>query len=145
MARVRPGRHEELEAFWRFHHDAWSRGRLNQREYSELHDLPLKRFGNWRAQFKVETKVRKSGLLYRRGGLGHMASQMTSHMPDRDIGLMSPGYNPSARAMPDGRRSFSLADKNHLFPGSDGGGKRWVAMSSNQTASARRPPPWQTA
>lgn len=68
MGRVSRGKHAELEAFWRFHHDERARGRLNQREYCELHGLPLKRFGNWRAQFKGETKVRKSGLLYRRGG-----------------------------------------------------------------------------
>lgn len=110
MARLSRGKHKELEGFWRFHHDEWAGGRLNQREYCELHDLPLKRFGNWRAQFKSETKVRKAGLLYRHGGLKHMAS----HMPDRDIGPMSAGYIPSPRAMPDGRRNFSLSDKKRI-------------------------------
>jgi hypothetical protein len=110
MARLSRDKHTELESFWRFHHDEWSRGRLNQREYCELHGLPLKRFGNWRAQLKGEVKVRKPGLLYRRGGLGHMAS----HMSDKDIGTMSPGYIPSVRATPEARRSFSLADKKRI-------------------------------
>ena len=37
MGRVSREKHEELEAFWRFHHDAWAQGWLNQREYYELH------------------------------------------------------------------------------------------------------------
>lgn len=110
MARVSREKHEELEAFWRFHHGEWARGLLNQREYCELHGLPLKRFGNWRAQFKDEDKVRTAGQLYRRGGLRHMAS----HMSDRDIDAISPGYIPSVQAMPEGRRNFSLADKRRI-------------------------------
>ena len=98
MARTSPERHAQLESFWRFHHDEWVRGRVNQREYYELHGLPLKQFGNWHAQFKGEVKVRKPGLSYRRGGLGHM--------PDKDIGTMSTGYIPSASATPEIRRSF---------------------------------------
>jgi Transposase len=110
MAGVSREKHAELESFWRFHHDEWSRGRLNQREYCELHGLPLKRFGNWRVQFKGEVKVRKPGLLYRRGGLGHMSS----HMPGRDIAAISPGYIPSAVATPEVRRRFSPADKKRI-------------------------------
>jgi len=110
MARVSRDKHEELEAFWRFHHAEWARGTLNQREYCELHGLPLKRFGNWRAQFKKEEKVRPVGLLHRRGGLRHMAS----HMSDRETGAVSPGYIPSARVMPEGRRNFSLGDKRRI-------------------------------
>ncbi|WP_425514705.1 IS66 family insertion sequence element accessory protein TnpA [Aquisediminimonas sediminicola] len=45
MAHVSREKHEELEAFWRFHHDEWARGMLNQRAYCELHGLPLKQFG----------------------------------------------------------------------------------------------------
>jgi hypothetical protein len=69
MGRVSQEKYAELEVFWHFHHDQWVRGRLNQREYCDLHGLPLKRFGNWRDRFKIEVKVRKAGLLYRRGGL----------------------------------------------------------------------------
>jgi hypothetical protein len=111
MARTSREKHAELESFWRFHHDEWSRGRLNQREYCELHGLPLKRFGNWRVQFKGEAKVCKPGLLYRRGGLGHMAS----HMSDKDVGTMWPGYIPVVRAAPEARRSFNTSDKKRII------------------------------
>ena len=43
-----------LEAFWRAHLKGWRDSNLNQLEYCELHGLPLKRFGNWRAEFKYE-------------------------------------------------------------------------------------------
>ena len=36
------------EAFWRAHHEAWKRSDLNQRQYCEAEDIPLKAFGNWR-------------------------------------------------------------------------------------------------
>ena len=35
-------------------------------------------------------------------------------MTDRDIGATSPGYIPSARAVPEARRNFSLADKRRI-------------------------------
>ena len=38
------------EAFWRAHHEAWKRSDLNQRQYCEAEGIPLKAFGNWRAQ-----------------------------------------------------------------------------------------------
>jgi hypothetical protein len=41
---------------------------LNQREYCELHGLPLKRFGNWRAKFKNEQTMVPEGLHWRGGG-----------------------------------------------------------------------------
>ncbi len=49
MPRMMAGKRSELESFWRAHLDGWRRSDLNQREYCELHGLPLKRFGNWRA------------------------------------------------------------------------------------------------
>ena len=110
MPRLSRERRTELEAFWRFHHDEWARGALNQREYCALHGLPLKRFGNWRVQFTSEEEVRKAGPLYRRGGLSHMAS----HMANKDIGATTPGYIPSARAVPEARRNFSPADKKRI-------------------------------
>lgn len=54
MARKRRARRLILEAFWRAHLKAWRDSNLNQREYCDLHGLPLKRFGNWRAEFKSE-------------------------------------------------------------------------------------------
>lgn len=57
------------EAFWRAHHEAWKRSDLNQRQYCEAEQIPLKAFGNWRAQFKLEQQRIQHKLLYRRGGL----------------------------------------------------------------------------
>ncbi|MGE3702810.1 MAG: transposase, partial [Hyphomicrobiaceae bacterium] len=90
---------------------------MNQREYCELHGLPLKRFGNWRAKFKDDGAERPPKLLYRRGGgLNHMAS----HMVNREIEPVSTGYVPSALAMPPGaRRRFSKADKKRIVAEAD--------------------------
>lgn len=63
-SRVRYG-----EAFWRAHHEAWQQSALNQREYCEVHGIPLKAFGNWRAKFKAEPQLPVRKLLYRRRGL----------------------------------------------------------------------------
>lgn len=46
MARVSGETVAELEGFWRFHHDRWVRNTPNQREYCDLHGLPLTRFGD---------------------------------------------------------------------------------------------------
>lgn len=56
----------EDEAFWRTHHEAWKRSDLNQRQYCEAEGMPLKAFGNWRAQFKAEPQQPERKLLYRR-------------------------------------------------------------------------------
>lgn len=68
MPRPKPARRLKLEAFWRAHLKGWRDSNLNQREYCELHGLPLKRFGNWRAELKDEEKFVPVGLLWRRGG-----------------------------------------------------------------------------
>ncbi len=111
MARVSDQKRAELESFWRAHHEGWERSTLNQREYCELHGLPLKRFGNWRAQFKGEEMVAQAKLLWRRGGgLRHMSS----HMSDRENEPVSTGYVPTALAAPDARRNFRLSDKKRV-------------------------------
>lgn len=111
MVRVSEQKRAELESFWRGHHEGWQASDLNQREYCELHGLPLKRFGNWRAQFKDEEIVAKAKLLWRRGGgLRHMSS----HMSDRDFEQVSTGYVPMARSAPDRRRNFRLDDKKRI-------------------------------
>lgn len=110
MARVSAEKRAELESFWRHHHEGWKQSTLNQREYCELHGLPLKRFGNWRDQFKAEDHSRRAGLLYRRGGLRHMPG----HMSDRENAALSTGYIPAARSMPDSRRNFRLSDKKRI-------------------------------
>jgi len=68
MVSKRRSRRLKLEAFWRSHLKGWRDSDLNQREYCELHGLPLKRFGNWRADLKSEETIVPEGLLYRRGG-----------------------------------------------------------------------------
>jgi len=111
MARVSAEKRAEPEGFWRSHHEGWKNSPLNQREYCELHGLPLSRFGNWRDQFKVEDEVRQSGVLYRRGGLSHMTSPMT----DRENEPVSTGYIPSGRTLPEARRNFRLPDKKRIL------------------------------
>ena len=54
------------KAFWRAHHEAWKRTDLNQRQYCEAEGIPLKAFGNWRAQFKAEPQLGERKLLYQR-------------------------------------------------------------------------------
>ena len=110
MPKLSPEKWAELEGFWRHHHDGWTSSELNQREYCELHGLPLKRFGNWRDRFKAEQEVRQAGLLYRRGGLGHMSG----HLSDRENAPLSTGYVPSARSTPEGRRNFRISDKKRI-------------------------------
>ncbi|MCH8154253.1 MAG: transposase [Proteobacteria bacterium] len=105
------GKRSELESFWRAHLEGWRRSDLNQREYCELHGLPLKRFGNWRAKLKHEEPASAGKLLYRRGGgLKHMPKHMLKEnppAPSSDI--------PSARSGgPGKRRNFRAADKRRI-------------------------------
>ncbi len=106
-SRVRYG-----EAFWRAHHTAWQQSALNQREYCEAHDIPLKAFGNWRAKFKAEPPPAEPKLLYRRGRLSHALShglsQGLSHMTSEPPGLVVPPRREGRR------RSFSEADKQQI-------------------------------
>jgi len=110
---MKAAKRSELETFWRSHLEGWRRSDLNQREYCELHGLPLKRFGNWRAKFKHEDDVPRRKLLWRRGGgLRHMPG----HMPTKETVLAPATYIPSASATPpNGRRQFSTADKKRIL------------------------------
>jgi transposase len=89
---------------------------LNQREYCELHGLPLKRFGNWRATLKHEEPASAGKLLYRRrGGLSHMTSHMTKGAVPAPA-----SHIPSTRSTPPGkRRRFSEADKRRIVEEAD--------------------------
>ena len=102
------------EAFWRAHHEAWQRSDLNQREYCEAQDIPLKAFGNWRAKFKAEPQPPERKLLYRRRGLSHSLSHRLNHTPSHmTYGSPEPGpIVPPARQ--GHRRSFSDADKRQI-------------------------------
>jgi Transposase len=108
------------EAFWRAHHEAWKRSDLNQRQYCEAEGIPLKAFGNWRAQFKAEPQPPERKLLYRRRPLSPPLSPPVS--PPLSP-LLSPVTYPSSRlAGPivprprEGhRRRFSDADKQWIL------------------------------
>ena len=78
------------EAFWRAHHEAWKRSDLNQRQYCEAEGIPLKAFGNWRAQFKAEPQPLERKLLYRRRPLSPPVSPPLSP-------VSSPVTYPSSR------------------------------------------------
>jgi hypothetical protein len=101
MPRQKPARRLKLEAFWRAHLKGWRDSDLNQREYCELHGLPLKRFGNWRAEFKNKQTIVPNGLLWRRGG-GDRTGASTK---TREI------HPPPMRR----RRNYSDADKRRLI------------------------------
>ncbi len=104
------------EAFWRAHHEAWKRSDLNQRQYCDAEGIPLKAFGNWRAQFKAEPQPPERKLLYRRRGLSPLLSPPLSP-------LLSPGTYPSLspggpivpRPREGHRRQFSEADKHRIL------------------------------
>jgi hypothetical protein len=101
MPRQKPARRLKLEAFWRAHLKGWRDSNLNQREYCELHGLPLKRFGNWRAEFKNEQTIVPEGLLWRRGG----GDRTGAGTKTREI------HPPPLRR----RRNYSDADKRRLI------------------------------
>lgn len=101
MVRKGRARRLKLEAFWRAHLKGWRDSNLNQREYCELHGLPLKRFGNWRAEFKSEVTIVPEGLLYRRGG----GDQPRLNPRRREI-------HPSPKRR---RRDYSDADKTRII------------------------------
>ena len=111
MPRMTASKSLELENFWRAHLDGWRRSDLNQREYCELHGLPLKRFGNWRATLRHEEPAGAGKLLYRRGGgLKHMSKHMPKEHPSAPSSHIS-----SARSGGSGRRrNFSEADKRRI-------------------------------
>ncbi|MGD9924955.1 MAG: hypothetical protein AB7L90_22965 [Hyphomicrobiaceae bacterium] len=103
------------ESFWRAHHEAWRRSELNQREYCEVHKIPLKAFGNWRARFEAEPQPPERKLLYRRGGvshrLSHGASHTLSHMTDGQP-MAGPIVPPACEGH---RRRFSETDKRRIL------------------------------
>lgn len=111
MPRLTATKHAELEAFWRAHLDAWRRSVLNQREYCEVHGLPLKRFENWRAKYRHEDRRYPRKVLYRRNGdLSHMTSPMI-----KELAAAPATYIPSGRSSgSSARRNFGEADKRRI-------------------------------
>ena len=111
MPRLSASKHAELEGFWRSHVDGWRRSDLNQREYCELHGLPLKRFENWRAKYRHEDRRFPRKVLYRRNGdLNPMTGPRI-----KEIAAAPASYIPSGRSTGAGsRRNFSEADKRRI-------------------------------
>jgi hypothetical protein len=106
----------QREVFWRAHHEGWKRSELNQRQYCEAERIPLKAFGNWRAQFKAEPQAPERKLLYRRRPLSPPLSPPVSPP-------ISPVTYPSSRSehpivprpREGHRRRFSEADKHRIL------------------------------
>jgi len=108
------------EDFWRAHHEAWKRSDLNQRQYCEAEGIPLKAFGNWRAQFKAEPQLAERKLLYRRRPLSPPLSPPVSPPLSPPFSPGSyPSSPPSAPVVPrprEGhRRRFRNADKRRIL------------------------------
>jgi hypothetical protein len=111
------------EAFWRAHHEAWKRSDLNQRGYCEAHDIPLKAFGNWRAQFKAEPQPPERKLLYRRRGLSPPLSPPLSHPLSHLAYPSSSSGGPIVPRPREGhRRRFSEPDKRRIVDEAAQGG-----------------------
>ena len=111
MPRMKEEKRNELEAFWHAHIQGWRDSMLNQRDYCEARGLPLKRFGNWRAQFRDEDPSKTGKLLYRRGGA---SEHMLKHMP-KEILPTPATYIPSGRSGDSvRRRNFNKADKKRI-------------------------------
>lgn len=132
VSRVRYG-----ETFWRAHHEAWGRSELNQREYCEVHGIPLKAFGNWRAKFKAEPQPPERKLLYRRSGLSHTLSHSLSH----SLSHMTYGSPASAPIIPPTReghrRKFSEVDKRQILAEAAQPGARLSEVARRYGIAAR--------
>ena len=108
------------EAFWRAHHEAWKRSDLNQREYCEAQDIPLKAFGNWRARFAAEPQRATPRLLHRRGGSSHSLSHIVSHGLSHSVSHGTyPTMTPPPLIVPPEReghrRRFNDADRRRIL------------------------------
>jgi hypothetical protein len=106
--------------FWRAHHEAWKRSDLNQRQYCEAEGIPLKAFGNWRAQLKAEPQPPERKLLYRRRRLSHPLSPPVSHPLSHPFSAVTyPSSRLEGSIVPrprEGhRRRFSEADKRRIL------------------------------
>lgn len=112
MSSFPPRKRMDLREFWFRHLLAWQNSDLNQREYCEANDLPLKRFGNWRAELRDEMPPPPKRLLYRRSvAVCHMTDSATN----KETGAVSPGYRlpPLDQTQPL-RKGFSSADKRNI-------------------------------
>lgn len=106
----------QSDAFWRAHHEAWKRSDLNQRQYCETEGVPLKAFGNWRAQFKAEPQPPERKLLYRRRPLSPPLSPLVSPPSSPVTYPFSRLADPIVPRPREGhRRRFTDADKQRIL------------------------------
>ena len=119
MAAEHRGWTRQGEEFWRAHHEAWKRSDLNQRQYCEAEGIPLKAFGNWRAQFKADPQPPERKLLYRRRPLSPPLSPPVSPPLNPPFSPVSYPSSPLAgpivpRPREGHRRRFGEADKQRI-------------------------------
>ena len=100
---------------------------MNQRQYRDSEGIPLKAFGNWRAEFKAEPQPRERTLLYRRRGLSPPFSPQLSppFSPPLNPGTYPSSHSASpmvARPREGHRRRFSEADKRQILDQAAQGG-----------------------
>lgn len=116
MAAEHRGWKRQNEQFWRAHHEAWKRSDLNQRQYCEAEGIPLKAFGNWRAQFKAEPQPVERKLLYRRRPLSPPLRPPVSPPIGPVTYPFSPLVGPIVPRPREGhRRRFNDADKQRIL------------------------------
>src|ERR1700710_1053528 len=107
------------EAFWRAHHEAWKRSDLNQRQYCEAEDIPLKAFGT-AGDLQTPAAAAPTQTALAAPGLSPPFSPQLS--PPFSPPL-NPGVYPSsrsanrivARPREGHRRRFSEADKRQIL------------------------------
>jgi hypothetical protein len=89
---------------------------LNQRQYCEAEGIPLKAFGNWRAQFKAEPQPPLRKLLYRRRPLSPPVSPPLSPLSSPVTYPSSQPAGPIVPRLREGhRRRFNHADKQWIL------------------------------
>ena len=105
------------EAFWRAHHEAWKRSDLNQRQYCEAEGIPLKAFGNWRAQVQSRTAaVRSQAALPTPPVKSSPESSRQSSPSSGDLSLITLWAGPIGTRLREGhRRRFSDTDKRRIL------------------------------
>ena len=143
MSTLQPLKRMELREFWFRHLLAWQNSDLNQREYCEANDLPLKRFGNWRAELRHEMPPPPKRLLYRRGIRLRPRSGPRS---GKDIEDSSPGYvAPPPPAVPQYRREFSPSDKRNIVAEIDRHGNTLSGVARDYGITPRLLRKWKKA
>ena len=137
MTHLPPRKRMDLRDFWYAHLIAWQSGDMNQRAYCLAHNLPLKRFGNWRATLRDEMPPPPKRLLYRRSVT---LSHMTEHVTNKETQHLSPGYLPPMvmpSVPPRTRCHYSPADKRNIVAETDRPGATVSGVARRYGISSR--------